>query len=349
MVVLVRTNKLYAMSWILLGNSVIKWGSSIKSVPVPVSAEVTNDDPDKVIITFDQALNETSIPATTDFTLVGKTVSLVNISGVTVILTVTVQYQINDSIQVTYTKPGANFICSLVGNLEVDSFTDQIVINNITHPILLDDSDTVGWYDFAEGVTKDESNLVSAWADKSIAANNLSKQPTYKTNPTYSEQGLIFNSITTTDQLATLEFGLEQPYTVYIVVNQVTWSADKCIISAAANSYNGIIGQKNGGNSPELVLYAGGISCTNANLAVGSWGIINAIFDGSNSILRIDETNDITGDPGVGDPLGIRIGGNLGVNKGAYFIVKEIIFRKISDTPVNRSLIRTYLKSKYSI
>lgn len=133
MVVLVRTNKLYAMSWILLGNSVIKWGSSIKSVPVPVSAEVTNTDPDKVIITFDQLLDETSVPATTDFVLTGKTISNVEIDEANVILTVTVRYEEGDEVIVSYTKPELSSLVSLIGNLEVNSFSDFEVTNNFLY------------------------------------------------------------------------------------------------------------------------------------------------------------------------------------------------------------------------
>ena len=119
------------MSWILIGNSVIKWGSSIKSIPVPVSAEVTNADPDKVVITFDQALNETSIPETTCFTLAGKTISDVDISGTGVILTITEEYLYGETgIVVDYTKPDTNMIKALLGRGQTVSFTGQTVTNN---------------------------------------------------------------------------------------------------------------------------------------------------------------------------------------------------------------------------
>jgi len=131
MVVLDGFNKLYVMSVIMIPNSVIKYGSRIVSILLPVSAEITNADPDKVAITFDQALLDTSVPATSAFALSGKTISNVAIVGAVVTLTVTVAYSGIEVVTVNYTKPGSNQLKALVGGGQVASFIGLSVSNNI--------------------------------------------------------------------------------------------------------------------------------------------------------------------------------------------------------------------------
>ena len=108
----------------ILSAGVIKANRVITSIPVPVSAEVTSDDPDKVVITFDQLLNEASIPATTAFALAGKTISDVDVSGATVILTVTVAYDYGDTPTVNYSKPLTDMLKAVIGGASVASFVD---------------------------------------------------------------------------------------------------------------------------------------------------------------------------------------------------------------------------------
>lgn len=75
-----------------------------------VSASVENIDATKVILTFNKELDEYSIPDVSAFTLVGKTITDVVVSGVTVTLTVSVKYIYGDEITVDYTVPETNWI-----------------------------------------------------------------------------------------------------------------------------------------------------------------------------------------------------------------------------------------------
>ena len=102
--------------------------------PVFVSAEIGTVANDKVVMTFDKALDETSVPATTAFSLSGITgspsVSAVAISTLYVTLTLSGDGNQNDTITVDYTKPGSNPLQDAL-NVEVDDFADETVTNNI--------------------------------------------------------------------------------------------------------------------------------------------------------------------------------------------------------------------------
>ena len=101
------------------------------TVPVFVSAAVANATPTKVVLTYDQTLDTGSVPATTDFTLAGKTISNVAVVGATVEVTVTVAYAYGDVIAISYTK-GANPIQGDVGELDAADLVNQAVTNNIS-------------------------------------------------------------------------------------------------------------------------------------------------------------------------------------------------------------------------
>jgi alpha-L-fucosidase len=104
-------------------------GANPSLLVYPYFATVETDDPDKVVITFIKSL-AASVPAVTDFTLAGKTITNVAISGLTVTLTVSVAYALGDSIVVSYVKPVANMLKDTSNN-EAASFANFPVTNNI--------------------------------------------------------------------------------------------------------------------------------------------------------------------------------------------------------------------------
>jgi hypothetical protein len=102
-----------------------------RTKPTIVSSTVEDAHPDRVILTFDRNLKTISVPATTDFTLSGKTITSVTLSGAVITITVSVAYAYGDSIQLTYTKPAIYMLRALVGAVAADSFTNHAVTNNI--------------------------------------------------------------------------------------------------------------------------------------------------------------------------------------------------------------------------
>ena len=87
-------------------------------------------------IAFDRALDTTSKPSATDFTLGGTTatVSSVAISGSTVTLTLSAAVGHDDTITVTYTKPSSNGLKRSGKAIYADSFATLSVTNNTPDP-----------------------------------------------------------------------------------------------------------------------------------------------------------------------------------------------------------------------
>ena len=121
----------------------ISWGTicitlkeDIADVTAPVlqSATVENASPADLVLTYDEALDTGSTPATGDFTNFAptKTVTGVVVSGLTVTITVSVAWSLGDVIDFDYTA-ATNPIQDVAGN-DAANLTNQAVTNNILPP-----------------------------------------------------------------------------------------------------------------------------------------------------------------------------------------------------------------------
>ena len=90
---------------------------------------------DMLVLFYDDALDESSMPAATAFTLTGTVVavSAVAISDQAVTLTLSAPVSPTDTVTVSYMKPGTDPLQDADGN-EADSFTGRFV-NNFTPPV----------------------------------------------------------------------------------------------------------------------------------------------------------------------------------------------------------------------
>ena len=118
----------------------------------PVTVTLTDNDRDTMaptlstatvngntlVLTYGEALDESSVPAASAFTLGGTTagVNTVAISGAVVTLTLSAAVASTDVVTVTYTvptAPGANLLRDAAGN-NADALTDEPVTNNTPAP-----------------------------------------------------------------------------------------------------------------------------------------------------------------------------------------------------------------------
>jgi hypothetical protein len=102
-------------------------------ISVFVSAIVANATPTKIAVTFDVALDDTSIPNVTAFLTESKIVTEVVISGAVVTLTTLTAFTAGESIVLTYVKPETNPLKSLTGG-EALGFSEAITNN--TAPVI---------------------------------------------------------------------------------------------------------------------------------------------------------------------------------------------------------------------
>ena len=316
----------------------LPFGTKIGPSPVFVSATIANVTPTVVMIVMDIAMDET-YTATDEITLAGKTVSSVTVSGTDITVTVSVAFAYGDTPTVVYTK---GTLTGATGG-SVESFSETVT-NNITHPLIINDGNTVGWFAYLENITKDGSDRVSAWGDKSGLAHHLLQAGADAIKPTITANGVLFDG---TDDFMKGTFTYNQPEMIYVVVKQVTWTFNDEFFDGATDN-TGLFGQI--ATTPGIKVYAGSFSGENNNLAVNTFGIVRILFNGATSKLQVNNTSATTGDFGTNNMGGITLatrGSQINLYGNVEY--KEIILRKVADTAPNEAAIYAYLAAKYSI
>jgi hypothetical protein len=330
---------------IIIASSVVKGSSMIVSVPIPSSAQIAQTDPNKVAITFDQALLDTSVPATAAFALAGKTISDVAIVGAVVSLTVTVPYNYGDIVTVDYTKPGTNQLRALAGTGQVASFSGFAVTNN--GGSFFNDTSKVGWYDqqILSTITKDGSDLISQINDVLGGANNLVPLNA-GLKPLYTAGGIQFAGIS---NLQCSVAGLAQPISMYLVIKMNSWALNDIMISDPVSGARIYFYQND--VTPKVRLYAnGGGTLGPTPMAIGSYHFVGARFAGANSTLQIDDAAELSGvDIGAASPAGYVIGSDFGGAGLADIDLQCAIFRNANDDAVFYAKAKAYVQNKYGL
>ena len=314
-------------------------------VPTVLTATVENANKDKVVITCSAAMNESYVPATTDFALAGKTITNVDVTGAVVTLTVSVAYAYGDTITVDYTKPVSNYLRDTDGAI-LATFADQAVTNNVaeTYPEVIDDGNTVAWFDMNENITI-VSDHISVWGDKSGLGNNLT-QGNAASRPTLEADGVLFNGSAHVMKCAT--FSLAQPEFIYAVMKQVTWGVGDVFWDGNAAATRGGITPVT--STPRIGLFTSwGANIVNDNLAVDTWAIVRAKYHGANSSIQIDNTAAATGSLNAQNMDGFTLGATYALTAPANIKVKAVIIRKVADDAEDQVDIYNYLATKFGL
>jgi len=106
------------------------------------------------------------------------------------------------------------------------------------------------------------------------------------------------------DYLKAAAFSLSQPETVYFVGSQVTWTAFDFLFDGNTTDS---MRTRQEGTTPGLIASAGSSSAENDDLAVGSRGIVTNVFNGANSVLRINRLSATTGNFGAANGNGFTL------------------------------------------
>ena len=118
----------------------IEAGASVPDTfpPTFVSA-ATNAAGTEIVAVFSEALDDSSVPALSAFTILAGTTRRLGasraISGNEITFTFTTAFAHDDVITIAYTKPGSDPLQDEAGN-EVETFTAQPVANNVPAPVL---------------------------------------------------------------------------------------------------------------------------------------------------------------------------------------------------------------------
>lgn len=144
-------------------------------------------------------------------------------------------------------------------------------------------------------------------------------------------------------------FTLPQPVTWLAVVNPRTWTSGRYLLDGANGAGSGGLVQTT--STPRVSLHAGSAAAENANLALQSPAIVQAVINGASSSLQINGTTATTGNPGATNPGGITLfadGAATAANFAAASISEYIAYNGVLD-PAQILRLRQYLAAKWRI
>lgn len=193
------------------------------------------------------------------------------------------------------------------------------------------------WFRYGVGITS-ALGAVSQWADQSGNARHL-LQATATNQPTLeADNSITFDGV---DNFMKCDpFTLAQPFTIYWLLKQITWTSSDCIFDGNT-ALTGAMLQS--GTTPALRLFGSAGVGNNTNLALDTYGVVVGVGNGASSLTQINNTAPVTGDMGTGDPGGHTLGARGNASTFANIQAKEGILYAAAHDAATRSRVIRYL------
>lgn len=191
------------------------------------------------------------------------------------------------------------------------------------------------WYRYRRGMTNQSG--CSAWADYSGNGRNL-LQATASLRPAILSDGtLLFDGVSHTMAAA---FTLAQPYSLYILFSQPTWTSGDIILDG--NTGTAKLTQSSG--TQGIVANAGSSLSAGTAIGLNSYGVAGMVINGASSVYQSaggGPSVTITGDAGANTPGGLTLGSDRSGTNPANIAVREIaIFTGAHDATTRLRLLR---------
>ena len=200
----------------------------------------------------------------------------------------------------------------------------------------------------ASTITKDGSNLVSAWNDKSGQANHItqatgSKQPLWVDRVQDTLPIIRFDGTDDFLKIASWSGGALATSTSYMVFKPDVAGTQTWFDSAInRTSWHG------GGGSVPFQLYSGAVLASSVYVADGETIYCQIVSNGASSIIRRDGITIATGNAGSQSFNGIYLGS--GQNTGYSEVdVAELLVYEGTHSTSDRDVIEAYLKKKWGL
>lgn len=149
--------------------------------------------------------------------------------------------------------------------------------------------------------------------------------------------------------METALFSLSQPITIYAVLRQITWGSTDTLweCSIVDAQYNRIT---QNGSTPDLKFTSGTISAANANLAVGSKGMITTIGNGANGFFQVNNTTALTGNYGSLGVQAIQLATDTNhAARFGNFQLYEFLMFNAAHNASQRALVQNYLAARHGL
>jgi PKD repeat protein len=207
------------------------------------------------------------------------------------------------------------------------------------------------WFkaDSANSVHLSGSN-VAQWNDCSGQGNDLiqaagANQPLYIAGALNGLPVIEFNG--TSDYMKTAPFTLNQPEDIFIVYKPILWGMNKTIFDGYTTEAMSLEGFP---SSPSVSLYAGtSYAASNSNATVGRFHIVECFYGGANSYLKVDNSTQTIGNPGISNAGGFELGGMASyITYCSNIDVAEVIIYNRNLTNIEKLIVETYVSKKYA-
>ena len=342
-----------------------------------LSSVATNVGGTTITLTYNEALDDTSEPATTAYTLAGtsSTVASLNVTGSTVVLTLNTACFVNQTITVSYTAPGAGNVQDSAGN-DAGNLTNSAVTNNST--VFNPDESIAGlvaWIDMQDATSyTNTGGFVSAITNKAsgVSWTEATNRPAVSATGLNSLPCMDFDG--TNDRIISSEAAVctalanQNDYTIFIVTQIDDLAAVEVIFSAAdvdaAGPGSKRWGTNTGGAGRWTVIgtndASAGIVANAAQDTVNTPVVYEAYSATQVTSLQINgaavnmSTGGASGTPtayGTLSPDRVAMGCRPSSTPASFFdgrIAELLIYDTALSTP-SRALVRAYLGTKWSI
>lgn len=196
------------------------------------------------------------------------------------------------------------------------------------------------WYRYKRGLTN-TSGKISAWADASTNSRDL-VQTTAANRPTFLSDGtVVFDG---SAQFMQSTFTLNQPCTIYMLVNQLTWTLNDVLIDGVTAAAQLI----QTATTPGLTVNAGSALSANAALPVNTWGVLGLVLNGASSLFRINAggpATAVSGNAGSNALGGITLGAARTPANYANIAVRELLVYSVAHDGATRHKVARYMGS----
>lgn len=188
------------------------------------------------------------------------------------------------------------------------------------------DANTLVYYDGNEELT------TVTWESQGGTANfTFNDSPTMVANATPKRDAVRFNGTT---QYGIATIGLTQPYTIYLVMKQVSWTLNDRVFADKDVALRSLLSQA--GTTPNMEMFSG--LNTNPDLAVGDYGIITCVFNGASSKIRTNLSAEVTGNSGTNSATGITLAAYYNQSQPSNIEVAYIVVRTGADNTATQNI-----------
>tara|TARA_Y100000310_G_scaffold342579_2_gene446405 strand:+ start:1433 stop:2200 length:768 start_codon:yes stop_codon:yes gene_type:complete len=214
-------------------------------------------------------------------------------------------------------------------------------------------SDIIVWLRSTDGVNTTGASVVSSWEDKGPNSYDVNTDggcagPALVQDLQNGYPGLRFDGVN--DCLENAVSGSHtQPFTQYLVMNTVTWTANDYIILVGANSYN-----RHHTSTPEVRVGGSSANVCSVSPTIGTWFLHRTMRNGASTIAQLDDdTATSTCDPGgtaAVDDLHIASAANDTSPANVEFAEILIVDGDIAtDFPADHAAIVNYFQQRYQL